>query len=273
MTKNGIDVSQHQGVIDWGTVKTDFVMLRAGWSWYAGGMDVDKQFYTNAAGAEKAGIPWGVYLYAYDKTPEAARTSARELARLLGGRRLSYPVAYDFEDKQYLQNSREKNTAITKAFLEEMESLGFYAMLYTYTNFAGGYLNMKDLRQYDFWVADYRAQLGYQGAFGMWQYSSSGRVDGIATVVDLNRAYKDYPAIIRGAGLNGFGEEAESGADPGSGEQAAGSQEDLEALREELAAARRRQEIAEEAQAAAEGRLAEMTGKIQAVIAGLEAMV
>lgn len=266
MTKNGIDVSQHQGVIDWGTVKTDFVMLRAGWSWYAGGMDVDKQFHTNVAGVERAKIPWGVYIYAYDKTPEAARIAARELAKLLDGKKLEYPVAYDFEDPQYLQNSREENTAIAKAFLEEMESLGFYAMLYTYTNFAGGYLNMKDLRQYDFWVADYRAQLGYQGAFGMWQYSSSGQVDGIATVVDLNRAYKDYPAIMERTGLNGFGK--------GEGtDESCPDADELAALKEELAAARRRQEIAEEAQAAAEGRLAEMTEKIHAVITGLEAMV
>ena len=264
--KTGIDVSSHQGGINWNSVKTDFAIIRAGWSWYAGGMDVDKQFHTNVAGAEKAGIPWGVYLYAYDKSPEAARSSARTLAKLLRGYKLSYPVAYDFEDKQYRQNSREENTAICKAFLEEMESLGFYTMLYTYTNFADGYLNMKDLRQYDFWVADYRVQLGYQGAFGMWQYSSSGRVDGIATVVDLNRAYRDYPAIMERTGLNGFGK----GEEP---DESCPDADELAALKEELAAAQRRQEIAEEAQAEAEKKLEDLKEKIQAVIAGLEAMV
>jgi lysozyme len=203
--KSGIDVSSHQGAIQWEKVKTDFAILRAGWSWYDGGMDTDARFRENIKGVQASGIPWGVYLYAYDRTPEAARIAARKLAKLLEGRQLAYPVAYDFEDNQYLNFSKEDNTAICKAFLEEMESLGFYVTLYTYANFANSYLNMADLARWDFWVAAYQNPLtSWKGDWGIWQYSSTGKVDGISTNVDLNHAQKDYPSIIQGAGLNGF---------------------------------------------------------------------
>ena len=129
--KRGIDVSSHQGAIDWGAVKTDFAILRAGWSWYQGGMTQDQRFLENVKGVREAGLPWGAYLYAYDKTPEAARASARKLGALLSGYQMEYPVAYDFEDPQYQQNTPEQNTAVCKAFLEELEGQGYYASLYT----------------------------------------------------------------------------------------------------------------------------------------------
>ena len=77
-------------------------------------------------------------------------------------------------------------------------------MLYTYTSFAQTGLNMKLLSDYDLWIADYRGRRPELGQ-GMWQYSSRGQVPGIAGRVDLNQAYRDYPAIIQGAGLNGWG--------------------------------------------------------------------
>lgn len=234
---SGIDVSVYQGDIQWKKVKeagVEFAMLRAGWSWYQGGMNIDKNFQAYAAGAGEAGLPWGAYLYAYDKTPEAARISARRLAQVLAPYRPEYPVAYDIEDMQYLYQSRAENTAIAKAFLEELQSLGFYVMLYTFTNFANGYLDMSQLSQFDLWVADHRAQVGYNGPYGMWQYSNSGRVDGISVNVDLDRAYKDYPVIIRAAGLNGFGTGGEGGDDCQARLQEL--QEKLERLKEEQSA-------------------------------------
>ena len=205
--KRGIDVSSHQGAIDWGAVKTDFAILRAGWSWYQGGMTQDQRFLENVKGVREAGLPWGAYLYAYDKTPEAARASARKLGALLSGYQMEYPVAYDFEDPQYQQNTPEQNTAVCKAFLEELEGQGYYASLYTYANFAKSKLRMEELSRWDFWVAAYQSPLtSWTGSWGMWQYSAAGQVPGIQGNVDLDLARKDYPAIIRGAGLNGFGE-------------------------------------------------------------------
>ena len=206
MTARGIDVSYHQGKIRWEEVETGFAILRAGWSWYEGGMDVDSRFRENAAGAAKAGIPWGAYLYAYDRSPEAARISARKLGDLLAGYRLEYPVAYDFEDGQYLSASPEENTAVCRAFLEELERQGYYVSLYTYANFAKYFLRMEELARWDFWVAAYQEHLtAWEGPWGIWQYSARGRLPGIDTDVDLDLARKDYPSIIRRAGLNGFG--------------------------------------------------------------------
>ena len=209
MQYGGIDVSVYQGEVQWEQVKkagVEFAMIRAGWSGYQGGLNLDKNFHTNVEGVQKVGMPWGVYLYAYDKTPEAAVISARRLAQELKSYRIPYPVAYDMEDPQYLHYSKGENTAIARAFLEELQGQGFYVMLYTFTNFANGYLNMEELRAYDFWVADYREQVGYKGPYGMWQYSNVGRIEGIGVSVDLNWAYKDYPGIMEAASLNGFGQ-------------------------------------------------------------------
>ena len=207
--KTGIDLSSHQGAVDWEKVTAEFAILRAGWSWYEGGMNIDKRFLENAAGAKDAGVPWGAYLYAYDRTPAAARIAAGRLADLLDRYRIPYPVAYDFEDNQYLTMGKAANTAICKAFLETLQCRGYYVMLYTYTNFAKNYLDMEELSAYDFWVADYTGKVGWPGEYGIWQYSASGAAPGVTGPVDLDRAYKDYPAIIQAAGLNGFGKNDE----------------------------------------------------------------
>ena len=209
MERYGIDVSSHQGKIDWGKVTVDFAILRAGWSWYNGGMNIDTRFLENVAGAQAAGIPWGVYLYAYDKTPAAARIAANRLADLLDTYQVPYPVYYDMEDPQYFKTPKADNTAICKAFLETIQARGYYAGLYTFTSFAKSYLDMEQLAAYDLWIADYTGKVGWTGPYGMWQRSAEGRLEAIGggkVDVDLNTAYKDYPTIIRAAGLNGFGE-------------------------------------------------------------------
>lgn len=197
--KTGIDVSGYQGVIDWSKVVTDFVMIRAGWSWYEGGMNIDKMFENNTKGVIANNLPWGVYLYAYDKSVSAAITAATMLCDMLdkGKYDLSYPVAYDFEDTQYLKTGKEINTEICNAFLSVVKNRGYYPMLYTYTNFAKSYLNMDRLKEYDFWVADYTGKVGWNDEYAIWQVGNNGKISGISTDVDINYAYKDYPKIIQ----------------------------------------------------------------------------
>lgn len=204
MQKYGIDISSHNGNIQWDKVKTDFVIIRAGWSWYAGGMNIDVKFTENIKGIGNTSIPWGIYLYAYDKSTSAAIVAANRLADLLEGHKIQYPIWYDIEDSQYTKIPKATNTAIAKTFIDTMQSRGFYTGLYTYTNFAKNYLNMDELKNYEFWIADYTGKVGYTGSYGMWQNSAKGKVDGVSTVVDTNICYKDYPAIIKKAGLNGF---------------------------------------------------------------------
>jgi len=210
--KTGFDLSSHQGAIDWPGVKSDFAVIRAGWSWYQGGMNIDQRFLENVSGARAAGIPWGAYLYAYDKSPEAAAVSAGKLADLLDQYQIPYPVVYDFEDPQYYSMGRSGNTAICRVFLEALQKRGYYAMLYTFTSFAMSYLEMDKLAEFDLWIADHTGKVGWPGAYGMWQYTDAGSVPGVSGPVDLDRAYKDYPAIIRRAGLNGYGERGETAA-------------------------------------------------------------
>lgn len=202
----GIDVSRHQGHINWAEVNTDFVIIRAGWSWYNGGMNIDQNFIENVSGAYTNHIPFGVYLYAYDKTPDAAVISAKKLIEVLKqySGAFSFPVVYDFEDNQYLQTEVSRNTEICKAFLSTIKNSDYYPMLYTYTNFANSFLNMEALKEFDFWVADYRDKLGYEGDCSMWQYSSTWVTPGISTKVDLNRCWKNFPEIITALGLNGY---------------------------------------------------------------------
>ena len=234
--KTGFDLSSHQGAIQWRRVEADFAMLRAGWSWYEGGMNIDQRFRENVTGAQAAGIPWGAYLYAYDRSPAAAVKSADRLADLLDGFRIPYPIAYDFEDEQYLSMGKGANAAICAAFLERLQKRGYYAMLYTYTNFALGFLDMGALAPYDLWIADYSGKVGWPGKYGMWQYTGSGTLSGVTGPVDLDRAYKDYPAIIRGAGLNGYG------VRPGDEEDCAALRREKEALEQEKAALEKRLE-------------------------------
>ncbi len=209
MEIKGIDVSKFQGDIDWKKVKADgyeFAIIRVGWCGYDGLITTgfDNFFDKNMQGAAAAGIDIGVYMYSYAKTPEAAKIAAGEVLRFIEPYNLLYPVIFDFEDAElYSGFSRDLNTQICKAFLEEIEANSYYAMLYSYTYFLSAYLDMSSLQDYDLWVADYRGYVGYDGSYGIWQYSSTGAVDGIVGNTDLNISYRDYPEVIRAAGLNG----------------------------------------------------------------------
>lgn len=207
MTLKGIDVSVHQSSIDWKRAKSeiDFAILRLGWSHYQGGLDIDKKFSENVQGCINNDIPWGVYIYAYDKTPEAAKKSAQVVVSTLSKYQVPYPIYYDIEDPQYLKMSRELNTSIASSFLSVLESSKYYAGLYTFVSFANSQLDMSKLAQYDLWMAHYSKQLGWtKSSVGMWQYANNGKVNGIATNVDLNECYKDYPSIIKKASLNNY---------------------------------------------------------------------
>ena len=199
--KNGIDVSKYQNAIDWPRVAASgvhFAFVRVGWAGYEGGIDegLDPCFAQNMAGAAAAGLAVGAYVYSYCKTPAAARRAAREAAALLAPYRLTMPLAFDIEDAAtYKALGRAQSGAVTAAFLEEAKALGYYPLLYTYTSFAQSYLDMSALSAYDLWLADYRGYMGIEGA-SIWQHTSDGRVDGINGRVDLNIAYKDYPALI-----------------------------------------------------------------------------
>ncbi len=219
MRIEGVDVSEHNGVVDFAKVKAAgkyFVFVRLGWAGWDGKIEanngLDDRFHENMKAATAAGLNVGVYVYSYCKTPEAARVAAAETLALAAPYRLTYPIAFDIEDTsdtgtRYDQMSKADNSAICEAFLTAVRRGGYYGMLYTYTSFAQQYLDMTALAGCELWLAQYANAVTYQGQYGIWQYKGDvpgfvGSCPGVDGACDLNVAYKDYSAIIAAANLN-----------------------------------------------------------------------
>ena len=209
MAKTILDVSRHQGVVGWDKVKAsgnvDGVMIRAlGTS--NGKPYIDPQFARNYAECTRLGLPVGIYWYSTAATKAAADAELTLLHSVLAGKTLQLPVALDLEATGLRKLGKSALTDLAAYELAQLERWGLYAMLYTYLDFAQNCLHMGGaaLKPYDVWLAAYRAKKpATDFAYGMWQYTSTARVPGIAVDVDLSEAYKDYPAIIQCKGLGG----------------------------------------------------------------------
>ena len=196
-----IDVSEHQGVIDWNQVKghIDGVILRCGY-----GMDIasqdDKQWTRNVAECERLGIPFGVYLYSYATNADKARSEAQHVLRLIKGHKLSYPVYYDLEDKS-IEGAAVANA---KIFGDIIEAAGYWCGVY-YNRDWHNRIVKGQFNRFTIWGAGYGSNNGqkqdnYKPGFGedIWQYSSKGSVPGVSGNVDVNVCYRDFPAEIGG---------------------------------------------------------------------------
>lgn len=209
MSIKGIDVSVHQGKIDWQMVKetgTQFAMIRAGYGKNAD--QKDKYFDANVQGAQAAGLHVGVYHYSYALSVADAKAEAATFLKWIAPYKLDYPVAFDIEDKSQQGLGKQTLTAICKAFCDAVEAAGYYVCIYTNPAWLKTYLDAPALAQYDLWLAHWTDNPTKAYSYGMWQYTSDGDVEGINGRVDLNLAYKDYPAIIKANGLNGYGKGA-----------------------------------------------------------------
>lgn len=228
---NCIDVSEHQGKIDWAKVKAGgctSAIIRAGWSWYEGGMDLDDRFKENIEGAIVVGLNVGVYIYSYDHSADAAQKAAQCLLQAIKPYRLTYPVYFDMEYEKFnLKAGNTLNTDICLAFLDTVAAAGYYAALYCSTDFIQNHLKDNRLANYDKWIAQYDSVCTYKGSYGMWQYgvvgtqgvkgknyTITGAVPGVSTNCDVNHVYKDYPTIIKSAGLNGWNKPHDKPAKP-----------------------------------------------------------
>lgn len=203
---NGIDVSKHQSVIDWKKVKADgveFAILRAGYGRELSQKDV--QFENNYKGCKANNIPCGVYWYSYAMSAEEAKKEAQTCLETIKGKQFEYPIYFDIEEKKQLELGKAACTEITKAFLETVEKAGYWVGIYSSKSHLETYIAEDVRKRYAVWVAHYEVKkTTYSGQFGMWQKSSTGKIDGIKGNVDLNECYVDYPAEIKKAGRNGF---------------------------------------------------------------------
>ena len=203
---HGIDVSKHQGTSNWDAVAADpsvqFAILRAGYGRYES--QKDPTFERNYAECKRLGIPVGAYWYSYATTPADAATEGRLFAQVLAGKQFEYPVYFDQEDGSIPAAQR---TACALAFFGAMGA-AWYKGYYSYTAWMPS-VDLAAIRQHcdTVWLADYRANPDQTIQRDMHQYTSSGTVTGIGGRVDCNRAYVDFPALIKGAGKNGFEKE------------------------------------------------------------------
>jgi GH25 family lysozyme M1 (1,4-beta-N-acetylmuramidase) len=203
----GIDVSVHQGNIDWQKVKNagiDYAILRCGYGSDIASQD-DTQFARNMAECEKVGMPFGVYLYSYANSVEKAKSEAQHVLRLIGNHKLQYPIYYDLEDSKTTGKcSNALILEMAKAFVDTLEAKGYWVGIYANTYWNNTYLTDKWYDTKARWVAQYASKCTYNGDYGMWQYSSKGKVDGIQGNVDMNYCYVDYPTQVKLAGKNGY---------------------------------------------------------------------
>lgn len=198
MATKGVDVSYWQKEIDWNKVKASgikFAIIRCGY----GNGGVDSYFERNVKECERVGIPWGAYYFSYAESVEEAKRELDNCLKLLKGKKPSYPVYYDLEDEA-TTGSQSNSTILkmAKVFVNGIEKAGYWAGIYANTNWFNTRLTDSWYDRKAKWVAQYNDKNTYKKSYGIWQYTSSGKVNGISGNVDMNYCYVDYPTKIKG---------------------------------------------------------------------------
>ncbi len=191
----GIDVSEHNGTIDWEKVKNeiDFAIIRCGY-----GVDVisqdDKMYLRNVMECERLGIPYGVYIYSYAINLEKAKSEVNHVIRLLKNRKPEYGIWFDMEDADGYKSRYEVTDQmcrdITYTFCSTMKDKGYNVGIYANYNWFTNILDDERLDQYPKWVAQWGDKCDYKKEYVMWQYTDSGSVSGISGRVDMDYYYR-----------------------------------------------------------------------------------
>lgn len=199
----GIDVSKHQGNIDWVKVKNDgveFAIIRLGYRGYeVGNVLIDEKFHQNMRGAIAAGVKVGVYFYSQAITVQEALDEAAFVLENIKNYDITYPVVFDMEEvtediARMNGLTTAQRTDFTIAFCDEVEKAGYTPMIYGGIKWLVEMVDMSRLVKYDKWFAQFYKTPFFPYDLQMWQYTSSGKVDGIAGNVDINIGFKDYSA-------------------------------------------------------------------------------
>lgn len=190
--RSGIDVSYHQGDIDWEAVASDnieFAIVRLGFRDYAdGNIHADDCFSQNVIGAHGVGIETGAYFFSQATTVEEAKEEAEYVCKTLKPYDMTCPIAFDWEPIDGSRSdgvSYETVCECAAAFCKIVEENGYTAAIY-FNHAMANYLNLVKLDAYEFWLAEYNSYPTYAYAFDLWQYSCTGTVSGITGNVDLD---------------------------------------------------------------------------------------
>ena len=203
---NGIDVSKYQGNIDFKKVKSDgndFVILRVG-TGYGQEFYLDSKFETNYKNAKAAKLNVGAYFYSYARNEAEAEQEAKWVLNAIKGKQFEYPIWFDMEEKSVAKLGKTVCSNIADTFCSLVEKSGYYVGIYASKSWLTSYFNDDIFKKYDIWVAQWSSKCTFRKNYGLWQYSSEGKVNGISGNVDLDKSYTDYPSIIKKANLNGF---------------------------------------------------------------------
>ena len=199
-----IDVSYHQGTIDWATAKNhiDGAILRCGYGSDITSQD-DKQWARNISECERLGIPVGAYLYSYATNDNMAKSELNHFLRLVKGHKFQLPLYIDLEQS----GTQNQAPSTAKIVCEGLKAAGYtpgiYANLNWWTNYLGSVANLG----YSKWIARYAnlAEDYYKGSYDIWQYSSSGSVPGLSGRIDVNHCYIAIGSTSSGSGSTSGG--------------------------------------------------------------------
>lgn len=204
----GIDISKWQAGYPYDKANSEgvkFAILRAGFA-----QTKDGSFETHYSNAKRLGWGVGAYWYMYAKSVSAAQAEARAFLKAIAGKQFDYPVYLDIEDPSIRGLGRNTLNAMVKAFGEIIEAAGYYFGVYTNVDWYRNVISGSELnKKYDWWIASWSKGKPSGINAGLWQFGGStnvirsNKVAGVVT--DQNYAYKDYPSIIKEAGLNGYG--------------------------------------------------------------------
>ena len=192
----GIDVSAHNGKINWDRVKKqgiDFAIIRCGYGQDLTNQD-DAMFARNVSECERLEIPYGIYIYSYALDENAASSEADHVLRLIKGCNPRLGIWFDMEDADGYKSrngmpSNETLVNICITFCEKIKSQGYNVGIYASLSWLKNQLNDNRLDVYDKWVAQWNITCTYTKRYVMWQYTNSGTVDGIEGYVDMNKYY------------------------------------------------------------------------------------
>jgi GH25 family lysozyme M1 (1,4-beta-N-acetylmuramidase) len=216
----GIDLSFWNENVDFERLKKeglDFVIIRAG----SINQVPDYQFESHYKKAKEAGLDVGCYFYSYAETVAEVEEEVEILLEIIKGKKFEYPIYFDMEEQFQTELSTERRMEMCYAFCELMIENGYFPGVYANLKWLTNYFNSEELCTYfDVWYArypidadngskpiyfeDWDYELPEAASYGIWQFTQSGRIDGVSGNVDLNVAYKDYPALIKKYGYNGY---------------------------------------------------------------------
>ena len=200
----GIDVSHHNGKIDWAAVRAagvDFAIIRVGFRGYGdkGTLKLDSRFNENVEGALNNGIQVGVYFYSQAVTVYEAVEEASVAVNYSRKYNITLPIYFDTEFSNSEHSGRadrltaSQRTNIAVAFCEAVKNAGYKPGIYASKTFYTDELNFSRLSNYEIWVAHYTSETtDFKYDYKVWQYTPKGRVNGIPNDTDINIALFDY---------------------------------------------------------------------------------